>query len=110
MGPATPYERVRVADEERIPALVKDDIPEFKPAFWDGTPMAGPDGELWIQRSTAYGAPTRHYDVFNRKATRVRSFLLDKSRRIGAVGHRFVYVVRTDTDGLEWLERRSLPK
>ena len=110
LGPVTLFDRVRVADEERVPKQVAADIPDVKPPFWDREPLAGPSGELWSQRSAAFGASERLWDVFDRTATRVRTYALDKSLRIASFGRQAIYVIRTDGDGLEWIEKRPIPR
>lgn len=109
-GPRIPYAPVDVAPSERIPAIIADKIPSKKPAFWGSFAMAGPDGDVWIGREMPARAATRRYDRFDRGANRTMSVETDKAVRIVGFGRAAMYTVRTDTDGLQWLEKRPLPR
>ncbi len=82
--------------------------PEFKPPFSGNASMVGPDGRLWVLRNRSADDPVPSYDVFDafgRLATVVK--LPPRSRLIG-FGSRSAYVVRTDEDDLQYLQRYKL--
>jgi hypothetical protein len=54
------------------------------------------------------GEPVR-YDVFDGAGMRAATVELTAGRRIVAIGVAHAYVVRTDADDLQWLERYQLP-
>ncbi|MDQ8164728.1 MAG: hypothetical protein P3A28_03090 [Gemmatimonadota bacterium] len=81
---------------------------ERKGAFTDAAPIAGADGSLWVERSGPVGSPAE-YDVFNRRAERVRTVRLAPASRLAAVGRTMAYVIREDDDGVEHLELHKLP-
>ena len=81
---------------------------ERKGAFTDAAPIAGADGSLWVERSGPVGSRVE-YDVFNRRAERVRTVRLAPASRLAAVGRSVAYVIREDDDGVEHLELHSLP-
>jgi hypothetical protein len=77
-----------------------DALPPFEgPAWITGT------GELWIRRYRPASQPRPLYDVFDSRGRPVRQVELPAGRRIVGTGQRSIYAVRTDDDGLLWLER-----
>jgi hypothetical protein len=89
------------------------DFPKEKPPFLEETvghaALVAPDGSLWVLRTHAFGARTRLVDVFDAAARRVRQIELSADRKVVGFGRSVVFVVRTDQDGLQWLERYRLP-
>jgi sugar lactone lactonase YvrE len=93
----------------RIAELVQastfaDVLPYFRPGDvrFDGS------DRLWVGRSTARGEPLR-YDVFNAAATRIATIQLPRDRRLLALGKQHAYLVSTSGEGLETLERYTIP-
>jgi hypothetical protein len=109
-GAPIPYTRVDVAASERVPAVVADKMPAKKPAFWSGQAMAGPDADVWIARELPAGATTRLYDRFDLTASRTVSVTMERAIRIIGFGRGAMYTIRTDADGLQWLEKRPIPR
>jgi hypothetical protein len=109
-GPVIAYNKVKVDDSERLPKAVAKDIPDYKPAFWNSTALAGPNGEFWIAREVPAGSKTREYDRFDRAANRTMSVTIESTTRIAGFGRNAMYTVRTDADGLQWLEKRPIPR
>lgn len=109
-GPRLSYEKVRVESTERIPPPIADIIPSHKPAFTGTSAIAGANGEVWINRSQAATATVRVYDQFDRAARRVGSVTMERAIVITAFGRNAMYTVRTDADGMQWLEKRPLPR
>ncbi len=64
-----------------------------------------PEGELWVTRSTAAEDSTPVFDVFNGQGALTGRVTLPLGRRLVGMGQGVVYAVRTDEDGLQWLER-----
>jgi hypothetical protein len=87
-----------------------EDFPAEKPPFIEEfvgrAAMVAPNGELWVSRVVADGA-TPQVDVFDAKGVLVRNVSLPRSTRLGGFGKTAVYLVRTDDDGLQWVERYS---
>ena len=81
------------------------DWPEYKPPFGSRSLRATPEGELWLVRSTPASDSTPVVDVFNARGVRTGRVTLPLGRRVVGVGRGVVYAVRTDDDGLQWLER-----
>ena len=81
---------------------------ETRPPFTDATPRIGPGGLLWVERSVAAGAP-RVYDLFDAQGMRRRAIVFPAGRRLGGFGRAALYLVATDEDGIEQLERYAVP-
>jgi len=64
-------------------------------------------GALWVERSMRAGASAQ-WDVFDGAGKLVRHVLLPPGRRLLGVGRASAYVVATDEDGVERLERYAL--
>jgi hypothetical protein len=134
-GPANRFERLRVneADKEaqrkamrnprvfvsggpggsRAPAppsvdLPEPEYPEFKPPFPARSAWVAPDGNLWLLRSRLGGDPVPTLDVFDGRGTLIGKVTIPKDRRIVGFGMNSVYMARTDSDDMQWLERYSL--
>lgn len=86
------------------PSVGQFDWPAHKPPF-EGGAWISPDREVWVQRSRPATAARPIYDVFDRAGRPVRQVELPAGRRIVGFGTRGLYAVRTDDDGLLWLER-----
>lgn len=83
--------------------------PEFadtKPPF-DGNNavVVSPEGEVWVQRTQPAGAKNPLYDVFDRTGRLVRKMTLNPRSVVRGFGKGTVYVVRTDDDDLQYVER-----
>jgi hypothetical protein len=78
--------------------------PATLPAF-SGTPRLGPEGDLWVQRSVPAAFKRERYDVFDRAGRLVRQIEFPEGRRLIGLGQGVLYAVRTDEDGLVWLEK-----
>jgi hypothetical protein len=86
------------------PQFAEEDWPEVKPPFPPLAVNATPDGELWVQRHVAHGAPPE-YEVYDARGVRIRTIVLQHDSRAVGFGDGVVYVARTDDDDLQWLER-----
>lgn len=91
--------------------------PEFadtKPPFVAGPGGGGsvavtPEGEVWVLRTRPAGDKIPTYDVFDRSGTLVKKVSLNPSSRVIGFGKGSVYVVRTDEDDLQYLQRYARP-
>ena len=93
----------------RPPGTTDADFPDVKPPFVEDyvgrSAMISGEGELWVTRAGAYGATTSTIDVFDAAGALVRHVSIPATHRVGGFGKGVVYLVRTDDDGLQWLER-----
>jgi len=93
----------------RPPGFSDADFPEVKPPFVEEyvgrSAVVSDDGELWVTRAAARDAATTIVDVFDGTGNAVRHVRIPVASRIAGFGKGVVYVVRTDDDGLRWLER-----
>ena len=98
-------------EEENLQRMAeRNTFAEFKPAFTESTPHIAPDRSLWVERSTRVGEAAL-WDVFDASGKHTARVRLPSNRQLGAVGARWVYLIATDDDGLQHLERyaRALP-
>ncbi len=98
----------RNAAPPRIPTPSASDIewPEVLPAFSgiDAVQMT-PEGQVWVQRVKGAGDPVPSYDIFDSQGRLTGAATLRPKSRIAGFGKGTVYVVRTDADDLQYLER-----
>ena len=136
-GPANRFDRIRVneADKEaqrramRNPRVFvgggpgggrasapppvdmpEPEYPEFKPPFPGRSAWVAPDGNFWLLRSRMGGDPVPTLDVFDGRGALVGKVTIPKDRRIVGFGKNSVYMAKTDSDDLQWLERYSLSR
>jgi hypothetical protein len=93
----------------RPPGFTDADFPDVKPPFVEdyvGRSMfVSHDGQVWVMRTSAFDAKTREVDVFVGAGKRIRRLSIPATDRVAGVGKSSIYVIRTDDDGLQWLER-----
>ena len=93
----------------RPPGFTDADFPNVKPPFVEDyvgrSMIVSYDGQVWVMRTSAFGAKTREVDVFDGAGKVVRRLSLPATNRVAGVGKSSIYVIRTDDDGLQWLER-----
>jgi hypothetical protein len=87
------------------PAAGDFDWPAVKPPFPGRGAIVSPEGELWLQRATTARDSTPVYDVFDPAGMPTARVFLPIGRRLVGLGAGTLYTVRTDEDGLQWLER-----
>lgn len=91
------------------PSAADFDWPESKPPFRAGradrSAFVTPEGELWLARYTPASDSTPLYDVFNPQGALTGRVTLPVGRKLVGIGKGVLYAVRTDADGLQWLER-----
>lgn len=135
-GPVVPYTPIKVTDRDRKEFLEErsrqrpivarfggpgggralpvqpdaDDVefPDTKPPFSGSTAvLVAPDGQVWVQRLRRAGDLTPLYDVFDQQGRKVAEVTLRPRSRVVGFGKGTVYVVRSDEDDLQYLERYS---
>jgi hypothetical protein len=79
--------------------------PKTRPPFPARAVIALPGGETWVRRNQTAGAKTTIYDVFGAVGRPVTKLVLPADRRVIAASARWIYVAKTDGDGLQYLER-----
>lgn len=79
--------------------------PEVKPPFVPRATRVSPEGEVWVQRSNPARDSVPVYDVFNASGNLAARVSLPKGRKLVGLGAGVAYAVRTDEDGLQWLEK-----
>lgn len=111
VGPQPPKDAERT-ERIRVPAppgFTDADFPAVKPPFVEDyvgrSALVSDDGELWVIRSNAFGATTTTADVFDATGTVIRRVTYPTTHRLAGFGKGVLYLVRTDDDDLEWVER-----
>ncbi len=134
-GPTQPYTPIKVTDADRdeenerrkrtvptmiaiggggrgagrpssLPALGPEDFEPTKPPFvGQGAVLVAPEGEIWVRRTGPAGQKEISYDVFDRTGKLARKVSMSGDRQVVGFGKGAVYVVRTDDDDLQHLER-----
>ncbi len=83
--------------------------PEFeetKPPFTGTNPvLVTPEGEVWVARTRPASDKTPTYDIFDRAGKLVRRVSLNPKSAIIGFGKGTAYVIRTDDEELQYLER-----
>jgi hypothetical protein len=91
--------------------------PEFadtKPPFvagpgGGGSVLVSPEGEVWVLRTRPAGDKIPVYDVFDGSGGLAKKVSLKPNSRVAGFGKGVVYVVRTDDDDLQYLQRYTRP-
>jgi hypothetical protein len=78
--------------------------PTHLPPFLENAALFAPDGTLWVQRYATVGSP-QLFDVLDGRGVLVGRVSTLAPARLAAFGRRHVYIVVTDPDGQEFLER-----
>jgi hypothetical protein len=80
--------------------------PATIPAFTGGDAVQiTPEGEVWVERTRKASDRTPRYDVFDRTGRLTGQVRLRPRSRVVGFGKGTVYVVRSDEDDLQYLER-----
>jgi len=98
----TTFSRGRPGQDRQDPSALT--WPDQKPPFLSSGALVTPEGELWVERSVAAGAP-REYDTFNPQGAHTGRVILPVGNQLIAFGRGTLYVVRRDADDLQYLER-----
>lgn len=135
-GPTVPYTPIRVTDADKrayieqqaanpptmvmmgggggtsvqMPQMPEPTFAETKPAFFGTSSVfASPEGEVWVLRTRPANDHTPVYDVFDASGRLARKVSLAPGSRVVGFGGQSVYVVRTDEDDLEYLQKFARP-
>ena len=90
-------------DEVEVP-----NFPEYLPAFLPNALWVASDGMVWVQRTTAWGAPPA-FDVIDRNGRLAMKVHLPTGTRLVGFGPGAVLLVRLTDQETEMLERYRLP-
>ncbi|MGH7467202.1 MAG: hypothetical protein ACRENP_04375 [Longimicrobiales bacterium] len=71
--------------------------------------LVSPNGQAWVHRFRHIKDEEPLYDVFDARGHRIARVALPARREVIGFGRRWLYAVRIDDDGLQWLERYALP-
>ena len=110
-GTAVTYAPIEVTEHDKLQREpsgppFRFTYPRSKPPFQVGI-LVDLHERVWVRRSMSAGAVLVRWDVFDRRGAIVGSVELPAAVRLLAFGRRFTYVLRTDDDGLEWLEAHA---
>ena len=86
-----------------------DAWPEWVPAFQPSPLLAVPDGTILILRTPTADHPGNRYDHISRTGRLIGWLELPASDRLVSIGGRGAYVVSTDPDGIQHLQRHPWP-
>lgn len=87
------------------PDIDEVEFPEYKPPFEVRNLRVAPWGEVWVERTRPHDAPTALYDIFDGNGRRVKQLVLPEGRQLIGFGEGAVFLIRTDDDDLQWVER-----
>lgn len=113
-GPPPPAESKenRRVTVPRPPGFTDADFPDVKPPFVEEfvgrAAQIGLDGTLWVTRAGAFDAKTSIVDVFDASGKLVRRVTFPATHKLAGFGKGTLYLVRTDDDGLQWVERYAM--
>jgi hypothetical protein len=79
-------------------------LPHFNP----GELWLDRNERLWVGRSVA-SHEHRLYDIFDQRGERIATVRLARDRHLLTIGDAHLYVIHTDSDGLQTIERVALP-
>jgi hypothetical protein len=102
----TPAEMI--SDEAVANVVRNTSFAETLPFFRPGDVRIDTSGRVWVGRWVRAGE-RRIYDIFDGMGRRVGAVRLAEGRQLLALGRRHAYVIHTDDDDLQTLERYTLP-
>ncbi len=89
-----------------IPPLT--DWPDVMPPFQANAAFARPNGEVWVLRTRKPGDDIPTFDVFDGAGRVIGKVALPKDHRLIGFGQGTVYLIRSDADDLQYLQRHRL--
>jgi hypothetical protein len=95
--------------------LPPPEFAETKPPFVSGgfgggsSVLVAPEGEVWVLRTRPAEDKIPSYDVFDGAGKLVKKVTLNPNSSVIGFGKGTVYVVRTDEDDLQYLQRYARP-
>ena len=109
-GPGGGGGRPPGGDPSPPPPEFADTKPPFEAGIGvGGTVQATPDGEVWVLRTRPASDKTPSYDVFDKSGTLIKKVTLNPNSRVAGFGKGTVYVVRSDEDDLQYVQRYKRP-
>ncbi len=84
------------------------DWPEFMPPFLSNAATTRPNGEVWVLRTNKPGDTVPLYDVFDATGRVIGRVALPAKARLIGFGNGSVYLIRLDSDDLQYLQRYRL--
>jgi hypothetical protein len=114
-GGLLPFTAVRVNEREQAAYAERNSWargatqwPDVLPPF-DGLTelVASPEGLLLVPRLPTASRPETRYDVVDRSGTLRGEIVLAPNQRIAGFGRRSVYVMETDDDGIQRVQRHA---
>lgn len=79
--------------------------PANKPPFLANAATVTPEGQLWVLRTRPHTDSIPTYDVFDAQGRRAARVALPRRTRLAGFGRGTVYLVRSDGDDLQYLQR-----
>ena len=115
-GAPLPFRPVPMSDRERDAYIANHrwarnatDWPETAPPFDMSPLLSSPDGRLVIARLPSADNPDTRYDLIDRRGVSTGQLLLAANERILGFGAVATYVIATDDDGIQRLQRHPWP-
>ncbi|HSA58021.1 MAG TPA: hypothetical protein VLE53_20070 [Gemmatimonadaceae bacterium] len=109
IAPSTSAGASDAARRQAAAAYPDDMFPRTLPPFEEDGAWLSPGGEIWVARSRAANDAIPVIDVLDPSGTLRGSLRLPAGRRLLALEPNGVYLVHTDDDGLQWVERYAWP-
>jgi hypothetical protein len=98
--------REREARQVQIDRALQN-APDAIPPFLRGGLLAMEDGQVLIRHPQTAASPSVRYQVVDRSGRARATIGMGKGETIAAVSRKWVYVVTTDDDGLQFLSRHA---
>lgn len=86
----------------------RNDWPEYLPPFLANAVHVAPNGQLWVLQAAASDDVAPIYDIFDAAGKLSARVQLAKRSRVVGFGNGTLYVVRSDEDDLQYLQRFRL--
>ena len=122
-GTPLPFTVTKVNEREKRAYLAREEkawgrAPQYAPnpvwpenlsPFERDALLAAPDGTVLVRRLPSASVSDTRYDVVDRRGALVRQISLPENRWIVGFGRRAAYLVVTDDDGIQRIERHPWP-
>lgn len=105
----TPMQRRRASLEEVKRQWPDSLFPRQLPPFREQAALMSPAGDIWVKRNSPARTTQREVDILGANGQRKATLKLPPRATLFALGSGGVYVIVTDDDGLQTLERHAYP-